>query len=184
MDFIEISIKSNQNYHTGVKITKLGREIIEISIISPVQTHKLSLLQGINQNFDLFPQKWVLKQVFTPIWGYHWVKFHQYLPSLHSFKVISLHNSAGVCNTHGSKYILSKYISLKKKKKKLTLKHLNVKSYYFGILAQVLKLLHTTAQAQYFTKIQNSNNFLTNTINTTAQSTAVFSTNCSLIVPQ
>ena len=28
--------KINQNYHTGVKITKLGREIIEILIISPV----------------------------------------------------------------------------------------------------------------------------------------------------
>ena len=61
--------KINQNYHTGVKITKLGREIIEISIISPVQTHKLSFLQGIYRNFDLFPQKWVLKQVSTPIWG-------------------------------------------------------------------------------------------------------------------
>ena len=61
--------KINQNYHTGVKITKLGREIIEILIISPVQTHKLSFLQGINRNFDLFPQKCVLKQVFTPIWG-------------------------------------------------------------------------------------------------------------------
>ena len=40
--------KINRNYHTGVKITKLGREIIEISIISPVQNHKLSFLQGIN----------------------------------------------------------------------------------------------------------------------------------------
>ena len=61
--------KINQNYHTGVKITNLGREIIEISIISPVQSHKLSFLQGINQNFDLFPQKCILRQVFTPIWG-------------------------------------------------------------------------------------------------------------------
>ena len=58
-----------------VKITKLGREIIEISIISPVQTHKLSFLQGINQNFDLFPQKWVLKQVFYSNLGYHWRNF-------------------------------------------------------------------------------------------------------------
>ena len=38
-------------------------------IISPVQTHKLSFLQGIYRNFDIFPQKCVLKQVFTPIWG-------------------------------------------------------------------------------------------------------------------
>ena len=34
-----------------------------------VQTHKLLILPGINQNSDLFPQKWVLRQVFTPIWG-------------------------------------------------------------------------------------------------------------------
>ena len=61
--------KINQNYLTGIKITKLGREIIEISIISPVQTHKLLILQGINRNFDLFPQKCILKQVVTPIWG-------------------------------------------------------------------------------------------------------------------
>ena len=27
------------------------------------------MLPGINQNFDLFPQKWILRQVFTPIWG-------------------------------------------------------------------------------------------------------------------
>ena len=59
--------KINQNYLTGIKITKLGREIIEISIISPVQTHKLLILQGINRNFDLFPQKCILKQVVTPI---------------------------------------------------------------------------------------------------------------------
>ena len=61
--------KINQNYHTGVKITKLGRGIIKILIISPVQNHKLLIPQGIYQNFDIFPQKCVLKQVFTPIWG-------------------------------------------------------------------------------------------------------------------
>ena len=61
--------KINQNHHTSVKITKFWREIIEISIISPVQSHKLSFLQGIHRNFDIFPQKCVLKQVFTPIWG-------------------------------------------------------------------------------------------------------------------
>ena len=73
--------KINQNYHTGVKITKLGRKIIEISIISPVQTHKLSFLQGIHRNFDIFPQKCVLKQVLLQF-GVPLVKFHQYLPSL------------------------------------------------------------------------------------------------------
>ena len=61
--------KINQNYLTGIKITKLGRELIEISIISPVQTHKLLILQGIYRNFDIFPQKCILKQVVTPIWG-------------------------------------------------------------------------------------------------------------------
>ena len=72
VNFIKISIKSIIKHLIGVnlvKITKLGREIIEISIISPVQTHKLLILQGINRNFNLFPQKWVLRQVFTPIWG-------------------------------------------------------------------------------------------------------------------
>ena len=61
--------KINQSYLTGIKITKLGREIIKISIISPVQTHKLLILQGIYRNFDIFPQKCILKQVVTPIWG-------------------------------------------------------------------------------------------------------------------
>ena len=61
--------KINQNYHTGVKITKLGRETIKILIISPVQTHKLFILEGIDRKFDLFPQKCILKQVFNSIWG-------------------------------------------------------------------------------------------------------------------
>ena len=64
--------KINQNYHTGVKITKLGREIIKILIISPVQTHKLFILQGIDRKFDLFPQKCILKQVVHFNLGYHW----------------------------------------------------------------------------------------------------------------
>ena len=42
-------------------------------------------------------------------------------------------------------------------------------------------MLHNTAQTQYFTKNSNSNIFLTNTINTTAQSTAVFSTIAHLL---
>ena len=83
-----------------VKITKLGREIIEISIISPVQTHKLPFLQGINRNFDLFPQKWVLKQVFYSKLGYHWRNFAN-IYQVYVFFFISLHNSVGVCNTSG-----------------------------------------------------------------------------------
>ena len=78
--------KINLNYHTGVKITKLGREIIEISIISPVQSHNLLILQGIYRNFDIFPQKCVLKQVFTFNLGVPLAKFRQYLPSLHILK--------------------------------------------------------------------------------------------------
>ena len=58
--------KINQNYITGIKIPKLGGEIIDISIISPVQTHKLLIQQGIYQIFDIFPQKCILKQVVTP----------------------------------------------------------------------------------------------------------------------
>ena len=60
VDFIEISIKSIKNIlpvYNLVEISNLGREIIEISIISPVQTHKLLILPEINRNFDLFPQK-------------------------------------------------------------------------------------------------------------------------------
>ena len=119
--------KINQNYHTGIKITKLGREIIEISI--PVQTHKLLILQGINRNFDLFPQKCILKQVVTPIWGTIgeispiFTKFTYFLSS--------------------SKYIIWRVYAILRVKiyivkihivKRLTLKHFNIKSYYFGIL--------------------------------------------------
>ena len=93
--------KINQNYHTGVKITKLGREIIKILIISPVQNHKLLILQGIYRNFDIFPQKCVLKQVLLQF-GVLLAKFHQHLPSLHILKkVILIHSPAGVCNTSG-----------------------------------------------------------------------------------
>ena len=69
MDFIEISIKSIKTTILVLKITKLGREIIEISIISPFQIHKSLILQGIYRNFYILPQKCVLKQVFTPSWG-------------------------------------------------------------------------------------------------------------------
>ena len=67
--------KINQNYHTGVKTTKLGREIIEILIISPVQSHNLLILQGIYRNFNIFPQKCVLKASFYFNLGCHWRNF-------------------------------------------------------------------------------------------------------------
>ena len=85
--------KINQNYHTGVKIPKLGREIIEILIISPVQSHKLLILQGIYRNFDTFPQKCVLKQVFTSIWGWqNFTNIYQVYIFQKKKEAISLHN--------------------------------------------------------------------------------------------
>ena len=124
MDFIEISIKSIKTHHTSVKITKLGREIIEISIISPVQSHKLSFLQGIHRNFDIFPQKCVLKQVFTPIWG----TIGEIPPIFYQVYIF----------LKSSHYIIQRVYAILMVKihivKKLTLKHFNVKSYYFGIL--------------------------------------------------
>ena len=175
MDFIEVSIKSIKITLPVSKITKFGREIVAISIISPVQTHKLLIPQEIYRNFDIFPQKCILKQVVTPIWGTIgaispiFTKFTYFLSS--------------------PKYIIQRVYAINRVKihivkihivKRLTLKRFNVKSYYFLYFAQVLKLLHTTAQAHYLTKIQIQI-FLTNTISTTAQSTAVFSTIAHLL---
>ena len=135
---------------TGIKITKFGREIIEILIISPVQPHKLLIPQGIYRNFDIFPQKCILKQVFTPIWG--------------TIGVISPIFTKFTYFLSSSKYIIQRVYAINRVKihivkihivKRLMLKHFNIKSYYF--FSQVLKLLHTTAQAQYLTKIQIQN---------------------------
>ena len=110
--------KINQNYLTGIKITKLGREIIEISIISPVQTHKLLIPQGIYRNFDIFPQKCILKQVVTPIWG--------------TIGVISPIFSKFTYFLSSSKYIIQRVYAIQRVKihivkihgvKRLTLKH-------------------------------------------------------------
>ena len=101
VDFIKI-----QNYHTGVKISKLGREIIEISIISPVQTHKLPFLHGIHRNFNIFPQKCVLRQVLLQFWGAIGeispisTKFTYFFSFL---SVILYINSVGVCNSRSLK---------------------------------------------------------------------------------
>ena len=78
--------KINQNYLTGIKITKLGREIIEILIISPVQTHKLLILQGINRNFNLFPQKCIKASCYSNL-GYHWQNF----ANIHQVYIFSIH---------------------------------------------------------------------------------------------
>ena len=60
VDFVRNFDKINQKYHTSVKlvkIPKLGREIIEISIISTVQTHKL-LYSAMNKlKFRFIPSK-------------------------------------------------------------------------------------------------------------------------------
>ena len=67
--------KINQNYHTGVKITKLGREIIEILIISPVQTHKLAFFARNTSKFRYIPSKVCIKASFYSNLGYHWRNF-------------------------------------------------------------------------------------------------------------
>ena len=107
--------------------------------------------------------------------------------SLYSNLGYNWHNLANVHQVYvflsSSKYIIKRLYAIKRVKihivKRLTLKHFNLKSYYY-FFAQVLKLLHTTAQAHYLTKIQIQI-FLTNTISTTAQSTAVFSTIAHLL---
>ena len=79
-----------------IKITKLGREIIEISIISPVQAHKLLILQGIYRNFDIFPQKCMLKTSRYSNFGHH-CPIVKIVPIFTKFKYFSV----GVCNTGG-----------------------------------------------------------------------------------
>ena len=69
-----------------------------------VQTHKLPYSARNKLKFQFIPSKVGIWASFTPIWGTIG-KIRQYIPSLHIFIIISLHNSAGVCNTHGSKYI-------------------------------------------------------------------------------
>ena len=167
--------KINQNYLTGIKITKLGREIIEILIISPVQTHKLLILQGINRNFDLFPQKCILKQVVTPSRSTTgeisptFTKFTYFLSS--------------------SKYIIQRVYAIQGVKihtvkilivKRLMLKHLNVKSYYFCILPRYQNYCIPPPKHNISEKFKFQY-FLTNTINTTAQSKAVCSTIAHLL---
>ena len=85
-----------------VKITKLGREIIEISTISPVQAHKLLILQGIYRNFDIFPQKCMLKASRYSNLGHHCQK--KIVPistKLRYFKSSKIHNPVGIRNTGG-----------------------------------------------------------------------------------
>ena len=72
VDFIEISIKSIKSIHTGVKITKLGREIIKISIISPVQTHKIAISTWNALKFRYIPSKVCTKASFYSNLGCHW----------------------------------------------------------------------------------------------------------------
>ena len=110
VDFIEISIKSIKSIltvHNLDKISKLGREIIKISIISPVQTHILLYSARNKSKFRFVPSKWYFKQVSLQI-GVPLAKFCQYLPSLHIFIIFLLPKSGGLCNNHGSKYIYFK----------------------------------------------------------------------------
>ena len=64
--------------------------------------------------------------------------------------------------------------------KKLVLNHFNVKLYYF-VFYQSIKTAAYHHPSTIFPKNSNSNIFLTSTINTTAQSTAVFSTIAHLL---
>ena len=91
-----------------VTITKLGREIIEILIISMVQTHKLPYSARNNQNFNLFPQKVVFKANFTLIWGAIGEISPISTKFTYFFTIILLHKSAGLCNTRGSKIYIIK----------------------------------------------------------------------------
>ena len=61
------------------------------------------------------------------------------------------------------------------------LNHFNVKLYYFGILPNI-KTIAYRRPSTIFHINSNSNIFLTNTINTIAQSTAVFSTVAHLLL--
>ena len=111
--------KINQNYLTGIKITKLGREIIVGLIISPAQNHKLLIPQGIYRNFDIFPQKCILKASCYSKLGYHWRNF----ANIHQVYVFFLSSS---------KYIIQRVYAIQRVKihmvkihgvKRLTLKH-------------------------------------------------------------
>ena len=68
--------------------------------------------------------------------------------------------------------------------KRLTLKHFKHKIILFLYFAKVLKLLHTTAQAQYLTKIQIQIFFSQTQLTQQHKTWLFFSTIASLIVPQ
>ena len=85
--------KINQNYLTGIKITKLGRDIIDISIISPVHTHKLQITHSTRNisKFRYIPSKVYIKANCYSNLGYHWRIFtniHQVYVFLSSSKYI------------------------------------------------------------------------------------------------
>ena len=110
--------KINQNYLTGIKITTLGREIIEILIISPVQTHKLLIPQGIYWKFRYIPSKVYIKASCYSNLGYHWRNFaniHQVYVFLSSSKYIIQRVYAiqrvkiHIVKIHGAKRLTLKY---------------------------------------------------------------------------
>ena len=67
--------KINQITLPVSKITKFGRDIVEILIISPVQTHKLLIPQGIYRKFRYIPSKVYIKASRYSNLGYHWHNF-------------------------------------------------------------------------------------------------------------
>ena len=169
--------KINQNYLTGIKITKLGREIIDISIISPVHTHKLLIPQGIYRNFDIFPQKVYIKANGYSNLGYHWCNF----ATIHQVYVF----------LSSSKYIIQRVYAILRVKihivqihgvKRLTLKRFfNVKPILFLYFCQGIKIAAYHRPSTISHKKFKFQYFLQNTINTTAQSTDVFSTIAHLL---
>ena len=80
---------------------KLGREIIKISIISMVQTHKLPYSARNKSKFQFIPSKSGYLGKFYSNLGHCWQNF----TSLHIFIIILLYNSVGTCNIHGAKTI-------------------------------------------------------------------------------
>ena len=78
VDFVKISIKSIKNIlpvYNLVKISKRGREIVEILIISLVQTHKLPHSARNKSKFRFIPSKVCIKASFYSKLGYHWQNF-------------------------------------------------------------------------------------------------------------
>ena len=140
-----------------------------------MQTHKLSFLQGIYRNFDIFPQKCIKASFYSNL-GYHWRNF----TNIYQVYVF-LKSSQYIIQWVYAILVVKIHIVKIHMVKRLMLKHFLRKIILFWYFLQVLKITAYHHPSTIFYKNSNSNNFLTNTINTTAQSTAVFSTIAHLL---